>query len=229
MMGKNHATSAAVAWLTVGSAATAAAGVTGMDPSTVALGTLLCAGAGTLPDLDHPDAKAGRAFGIAGRAVATGIGTAAGGHRQRTHTLLFVVAMTAVAHWAVLASSPWPAAVLVAVCVTIGIGLVGPSVGLPGAAGVVAVALGAGSGWLIYSGTIETGEWITAAVALGTATHLIGDCATPAGCPLIWPASKARLGLPIFTTGGLVERVVGVALVAVLVYLAVTTFLPGLI
>lgn len=229
MMGKNHATSAAVAWLLFGGGAAAAAGTVDMDPATFALGTLVAAGAGVAPDVDHPDSRASKAFGPVGQVAAAGIGAAAGGHRQRTHTLLFVIAMTAVTHWAVGASGPWPATIVVALCVTLGIGLIGPSVGLPGAAGAAGLVLGAAAGWLVHSGTVDAGGWITAAVAVGLCSHIVGDMMTPEGVKLLWPASSARLGLPVFTTGGLIERVVGVALLVVFVWLAATSFVPGLI
>ena len=229
MMGKNHATSAAVTWLLFGGAAAATAGTVDMDPATFALGTLVAAGAGVAPDVDHPDSRAAKTFGPVGQVAAAGIGAAAGGHRQRTHTLLFVIAMTAVTHWAVGASGPWPATIVVALCVTLGIGLIGPSVGLPGAAGAAGLVLGAAAGWLVHSGTVEAGGWVTAAAAVGLCSHIVGDMMTPEGVKLLWPISSARLGLPVFTTGGLIERVVGVALLVVFVWLAATSFVPGLI
>ena len=54
MMGHSHALSGAVAWLAL-APATAAATHHSLSGASVLGGTLACAGAALLPDLDHPD------------------------------------------------------------------------------------------------------------------------------------------------------------------------------
>lgn len=48
------------------------------------------------------------------------------------------------------------------------------------------------------------------AIALGCLTHVIGDCMTDHGCPVLWPLSKDKITLKLYSTGGPGEGVVQV-------------------
>jgi membrane-bound metal-dependent hydrolase YbcI (DUF457 family) len=41
---------------------------------------------------------------------------------------------------------------------------------------------------------------IALAFAVGVAAHIVGDCLTPEGCPILWPLGY-RFSLHLFTTG----------------------------
>jgi len=50
--------------------------------------------------------------------------------------------------------------------------------------------------------------WVSAGLVLGCLVHILGDCLTVTGCPLLWPAKKRfKLG-PGFTTGKVFETAV---------------------
>lgn len=59
-------------------------------------------------------------------------------------------------------------------------------------------------------------NWFIAPLVVGYLSHLVGDVFTNSGAPLLWP-NKDKVSIPVFDTGGFVEVVVRVALVAVLV------------
>lgn len=48
------------------------------------------------------------------------------------------------------------------------------------------------------------------ALALGCLTHVIGDCMTDRGCPILWPLSKEKITLSLYSTGKAGEGVVQV-------------------
>lgn len=50
-------------------------------------------------------------------------------------------------------------------------------------------------------------------ITVGYLSHLAGDALTPAGIPLLWPW-KRRFGLPICSTGGLLEIILATAAAA---------------
>lgn len=103
-MGRNHAatgvlTGSGVAWLAQ------------LNPGQAAAFIGITAVCSLLPDLDHPDAIAPRAFGWPGRTLAWCIGTAFG-HRGLTHSVLgvgvlsagmaFIPHLPAFCYWAVI-------------------------------------------------------------------------------------------------------------------------------
>ena len=69
------------------------------------------------------------------------------------------------------------------------------------------------------------------ALALGCLTHVIGDCMTDRGCPILWPISKQKITLGLYSTGKAGEGVVRViALVGCLfVIMAQLAHLTGLV
>ena len=58
-------------------------------------GVLLTAGAGTLPDIDHPDSTISREFGFLTQAFAWLVDRLSGGHRHGTHSLVGIAVFSA--------------------------------------------------------------------------------------------------------------------------------------
>ena len=127
-------------------------------------GVLLTAGAGTLPDIDHPDSTISREFGFLTQAFAWLVDRLSGGHRHGTHSFVGIAVCSAGAFaagsWQLTAHPTghqvfsWhlmPAALYLA---------------------------------LLYSAALRA-----LAVALGYAAHIAGDELTHGGCPVFWPVS----------------------------------------
>ena len=88
MLGRDHALSGALAFAALGPSLH----VTG---SHLAAGVLLTAGAGTLPDIDHPDSTISRKFGFLTGAFAWLVDRLSGGHRHGTHSLVGIAVFSA--------------------------------------------------------------------------------------------------------------------------------------
>jgi membrane-bound metal-dependent hydrolase YbcI (DUF457 family) len=88
MLGRDHALSGALAFAALGPSLH----VTG---SHLAAGVLLTAGAGTLPDIDHPDSTISREFGFLTQAFAWLVDRLSGGHRHGTHSLVGIAVFSA--------------------------------------------------------------------------------------------------------------------------------------
>ncbi len=216
MMAHGHALSGAVGYL-------AAAGPLGLptDGRHMAAGVLLSAGAALAPDLDHPGSTLSRAGGLATQAISALVNAVSGGHRQLTHSALFIAAVAAASTWLSRQSSHRPAAIIAGVLVAAAAPLLARTLprGLAGAtaAGLVpAVWIGHG----IDTGTLDTGPWFVTAIAGGVALHLLGDALTPGGIPVLAPLTNERFGIPLFTTGGAIETIVTTVLAAAAVWLA---------
>lgn len=218
MMGRNHSITAATGWLLIAPNVAAATG-THLDTATIAVTAVIAAGAGVIPDLDHPDSGPARRFGILSRLVAKIVNTAAGGHRMLTHSIIFV-ALAWAAAWAAcnLTTSPAPAAVIVAFCITCGTSLLGPSLGfrIPG---IAAAGLGIAAGLATADSFDTIAPLLPTIVGWGCLCHLITDGVTKGGIPLFAPFSRRRWSLGLFRTNGLAENLLSI--VFVLGFLAV--------
>lgn len=191
------------------------------------------------PDVDQGGVTNGRVWGsTAARTwgpitalMAAGIGRVADGHRNGTHSLLGVAVFTGLAALATL--HPVSTAILVAL--SVGLALRGASWILPGRREKVwplnlAVSVGLAIGFVYgftysvigpVSWTVTPGslDWLPVTVAVGCVAHILGDMLTPERCPLLWPVSKRRFGVGLFTTSTPVEAwVVVPALAAVMVW-----------
>lgn len=251
MLGKNHAVLGGCVWL----AGVAILGrarpdlLTEIFPAREDIGTagkaallgastIVAAGAAVLPDLDEPEATAARSLGMPGRIASKTVRAAAGGHRQRTHTLLFagVAAVWGYAA-AALSTGEWgngetywrvPAALTAAICCLWGFLLIGRAVkdrGLSLLAGkTTAWVASAGMMFFMLSplfasssapviGDLVTAAspawWLPAAMGVGVVAHLLGDLPTQSGVPVLWPLSSGRLALKIMKVGGRGEAAVG--------------------
>jgi LexA-binding, inner membrane-associated putative hydrolase len=88
LLGRDHALSGALVFAALGPSLH----VTG---SHLAAGVVIAAGAGVLPDLDHPDSSIAQSFGFLTEAFAWVVNRISGGHRHGTHALIGITVFTA--------------------------------------------------------------------------------------------------------------------------------------
>lgn len=205
MMGHTHALSGCAAWL----AAQPILASSGhpLETTEIAAGTLICAGSALLPDIDHPSATIAHTYGPVTHVLSKAVHAIAGGHRHATHSLLFVVLAGGITEGIGLLSA---AAVQVFVFLLIGLGLRGLGFGVPrkrlSSAVLNAMTTGAIIGGLAVLHVRF--DWLGLAVAIGCIAHLVGDCITTEGCPLLWPYG-GRFSLPLVPrTDGRMEHFV---------------------
>jgi hypothetical protein len=209
MMGAHHAGTGAAAWiaLTATSPVITQLSILGasipvslipsfsampMAPAAVAIGGLVAAGAALLPDADHHNATIAYSIPGVGKAVATAVGAASGGHRHGTHSGLSAIVVILLA-WLLTTIpgivnadhlSPY-----VVIC-----GVVAAAM-LCFALKVLKIVCSWGMAWLvgiISSALItlllpEQWAWLPWAIAVGWVTHMAGDFLTVGGLPLTWP------------------------------------------
>jgi membrane-bound metal-dependent hydrolase YbcI (DUF457 family) len=206
MLGRDHALSGAVVFAALAPSLHVSMGH-------LAAGVTLAAGAGVLPDIDHPDSTISRSFGFLTEWFAWVVDRISGGHRHGTHSLAGIVAFTAGAYGAGLfqLSAPkaaasghlvfsWhlvPAAVVLALLYSAALralrigGHLGDLIGIGAAIATC------------YTGAdldqLTAGSWhvplLAAVTALGCAAHIAGDELTHGGCPLFWPVSMHEFHL----------------------------------
>ena len=207
MMGHTHALSGGAAWLATAPlfsdhALLGQYAIT-LSPAQLAAGTLVCAGAALLPDMDHHDGTIANTYGIVTRWLCKGVAFVSGGHRHATHSLVFAVGAGFGAFFlAEHAQKAW----WVALFLLIGLGIRGIGIGLKERDHITGLLNAAIAGALVYVMRDLDMTFAGYAVALGCLAHVIGDCLTPEGCPVFWPI-PLRLGVPIVPrTNGHVER-----------------------
>jgi membrane-bound metal-dependent hydrolase YbcI (DUF457 family) len=229
VLGRDHALSAAAAFA---AAAPFLHDVTGVR---LAAAAVLAAGAGTLPDIDHPDSTVSRTFGFLTRAFAWCVAKISGGHRHGTHSLAGVVVFAAAALAAAGLEEAGPAGAAAWRAVPAGLVLaLLYSAGLRALragghhADVAGIGLAAVTVWQRWDSVLVT-AWnipvLACCVAVGAVAHLAGDMCTHGGCPLLWPFSRREFHLlPAslrVTTGRFAEHwIISPLLLAVLGWLA---------
>ncbi|MEU8245068.1 metal-dependent hydrolase [Nonomuraea sp. NPDC048916] len=207
MMGHTHAMTGAIAWLGLAPGLAALPIVmessrfieTGimaeaLTPSEFIAGAIICAGAAMLPDLDHPSATIAQTFGPVTWLLSKAVNWLSGGHRGATHSLVFAVATGFGAHWL---ASTYPLGRDIMVVLLIGLALRAIGVGIPGnkmGSALVNIGLTAGLYAVFFSQGVGY-AWLGLAVGIGCLIHVVGDCLTERGCPVLWPLS-ARFVLP---------------------------------
>lgn len=193
-----------------------------LSAAEIAAGTVVCAGAAMLPDLDHPHATCAQSLGPVTKVLARVTSKLFGGHRNGTHSLLF--AALATVGFAVLlniSSGPW---VALAICFFFSSLVVRT---LTEASGAVSAAIS-----VFLAATLITvapdQDWIFLSIGLGCLLHDLGDILTPEGVPPLWPVSKTRVRFPIIGhTGDWREGLIaGLCGLAMCVLLATAVFLP---
>jgi membrane-bound metal-dependent hydrolase YbcI (DUF457 family) len=197
---------------------------THLKPADILLGTVLCAGAALLPDLDHHDGTIANFLGPVSKLLCRFVAWASGGHRHATHSVLFV-ALMGFGSWA-------------------GVSYLGRGFTMGLSFFLLALAIKAlrlhppGEGvesWLTIVGLAALGTfamdkwlpdapgWLPYAVALGTLAHLLGDCLTKKGAPLLWP-HKQRYEIVLIKRSGndmetkVLVPIMSVATVALLLF-----------
>lgn len=195
-MGTNHAKLSAACGLLV-------APLLGLDDWTALPFALVTAGYGLAPDLDHPGSAAARVGGVVTAGVSHAVRTASarlyaatkgprdeawsGKHRHLSHTLLAAAALGAVAAGACLLTA-WAAIPIYLFGLILAADRLHPRL-LP---------LGLLAGGLMVPAVLAAPQALSwqmgLAVALGCASHDLGDALTVSGCPLLWlPPPLSRL------------------------------------
>lgn len=202
-MGYSHAASG----LLVGVATLPIAPVTGAPAQTawvVALG-----GAALIPDLDTSGSAAARMWGPLTRALGSGVGALAGGHRRGTHDAVLAPALFAAAA-ALACLHPVTAGVVLAL--TVGLALCGLSLCGAGRIGAAAnLLLSAAAAWWLVAAGEEQVRVLPLVVAAGVLVHIAGDWLTVGGVPVpvLWLFGRdRRLSAALFGVDGPLERAV---------------------
>ncbi|NLV80783.1 MAG: metal-dependent hydrolase [Rhodococcus sp.] len=203
VMGPTHAVSGALVGLLVADVLPREWGGPTSTAETLAFAGV-CAGAALLPDLDTTQSTVARSFGPVSQAAAKGVGAASagyynitrgkrerkrtGGHRTMTHTALFAVLLGSGV--TLLVAQFGRAAIIGTLFVTLGLalrGLFGSWAKKYGwfvvtlVTAVLSVLL-----WSAFPGDVgSTGLGV--AIALGCATHCLGDAITKEGIPFLAP------------------------------------------
>jgi membrane-bound metal-dependent hydrolase YbcI (DUF457 family) len=232
MLGRDHALSGAFAFA-------ALAPTLHVTTAHLAAGVALTAGAGVLPDIDHPDSSIARSFGFLTEGFSWLIHKISGGHRHGTHSLIGIAVFTAGAlaagkyqlSWAQVpghSAFSWhmiPAALYMALIYSAALralrigGHHGDLLGI--GAAVITCYTGADlfllTGWHVPVLALATG--------LGCAAHIAGDELTHGGCPVLWPFSQHEFHLlprPLqITTAKLAETWIVFPLLTCALFLAV--------
>jgi membrane-bound metal-dependent hydrolase YbcI (DUF457 family) len=227
MMGPTHALSAGVVFVAV--AAPLSHYVHHLTPAMAAVGTVVAAGAGLLPDLDHPRATPARAFGPLSAGAAWTIGKIAGGHRHGTHSFIgtgaFVALAVAATHnvWA-LTAALW-------LCMGLAVRALwrrphnrpNGRLDYRDVAGLIHAAVAAYVAYRLARSGMMDPEVVPWALAVGYVVHLIGDSMTETGVNWLWPYPR-RFRIASIDTGKNVEKwVVVPGLYAALALVAYST------
>lgn len=209
MMGHSHALSGVVGGMAVAAAVQdrEILGLTfDLGPGEIIAGSLVCAGAALLPDVDHKSATVTKTYGKVTEVLSDMLNFLFGGHRMGTHSFFFAALMggivTLLALWSELA-------VQIFIFLLIGIALQGLGFGLDKnrtASGVINALATAAITLALYA-TRTDYSWLGLAVALGVILHFFGDMVTKMGVPIFWPFIKKRIGQGHgFATDGPVEQ-----------------------
>jgi membrane-bound metal-dependent hydrolase YbcI (DUF457 family) len=192
MMGVNHATTGAAAWVAV--TAVVPGWTTGwypVDATGVFAGAIVCAGAALLPDADHHNGTIARSVPGIGTAVTSAIGHAAGGHRHGLHSILGILGAAFGAFLLDYIKLPtdWHGTL------PIGAGLAtmaltafaARALKLTRGNWVMPWILGALVAAFIVFFAPSNLIWLPLAIILGYIVHLLGDALTVGGIAWLWP------------------------------------------
>lgn len=196
MMGRSHFVSGIVAFEVT-------AAQMHYSPVQAGIGALVVSSAALLPDIDHQKATISRAYGPITVGVSRAVAVLAGGHRKGTHSLFGIGLLGMIAQ----------------ACVMYRHNLLGMLV----LSGILIVTLAAGvrilriPGWIddlapvpvVLAAVFLTNIDLTTvpiALVIGCLAHVLGDCLTNSGCPVLWPLSDERLKFGLFRTGKRFEK-----------------------
>ena len=191
MMGTSHAVSGAAAWVAVASTTIPALGLYPVDPLTLLVGAVVCAGAALLPDADHHNATIAHSIPIAGKVAAGVVGGVSGGHRKGMHSLiavaLVIIGMFYLGQWQ-WQPDGWShtlgmgAGVAVMATVAFATKVLKVAKSWP-----LAWILGAVLGAAAALASPEDTAWLPWCIGTGYLAHLLGDALTSGGVPFAWP------------------------------------------
>lgn len=224
MMGHSHAVSGLLGWVVVSPVLVSQGWVPG-EPAALAAGGVIAAGAGLLPDADHPSASIARSLGPLTQGIARIVSALSGGHRKWTHTIWFVLLVFA----ASFAAGKFLGETIVLVITFFMAALALDALHLKPRKHPVlwtVILSGAVTGIVAWMSPAGDYSWIAWPLALGTLAHLLGDLITPGGLPLLpW---KGRFSLPILpSTGGFMEtRLLTPLMVLAVFVLVLVQFTP---
>jgi len=176
----------------------------------LALGFALTTGAAMINDLDHHNGTMTKALGPLSWLASKLIILIFGPHRHGTHSLAFVIVLGLGAQIAVNYRQTVPG--VIALC-TLMILSVSAMIRLAKIKGWLDDILPAVVIPLIVIYTDVDLRIVPACLMLGAFMHIAGDCLTDRGCPLLWPISKRKFTLGLFTTGKIGEKIAGVIIV----------------
>lgn len=201
MMGHSHAVSGT---LVAGGAALVIPLGSLSVPELIA-GIVLCTGAALLPDIDHMNATATKSFGPFTRyLIYPLVHLIFGPHRWGTHSFAFALIVGIGTQVAVISRDYLAGKIALVVILSL---VLGPLVRFMKIRGIWdELACIAIIGSLIFFTDVDL-SIVPIAVMIGAWTHVMGDCMTDRGCPVLWPLSKKKFTLKIFTTGKTGEKV----------------------
>lgn len=217
MQGYSHALTGAAGWLALTSSAPLpipegspvlpgvevplGVNLLGASPEIALVGSIACAGAALVPDMDHRSGTIAYSLPPISQLACEGVETISGGHRHGTHSIIGVLAFTLLA-W--LAS--FFTVEIEGRTVAIGSGLIivplvafamkALRIRLGRRGSVLNTALGP---WIASLGTAGLAvyfldfqwTWLFLAVGLGAFIHCLGDALTIQGVPWLWPFNPA--------------------------------------
>lgn len=224
MMGHSHAVSGLLGWVVVSPVLISQGWVPG-QVATVAAGGVIAAGAGLLPDADHPSASISRSLGPLTQGIARVVSALAGGHRKWTHTIWFVLLVFAIAYFGGRFLGEMFALITTFFMAALALDALHikprkhPVLGTVILSGIVTAIVA----WISPAGDYS---WIAWPLALGALAHLLGDLITPGGLPLL--PMKGRFSLPILpSTGGFMEtRLLTPVMVLAVFVIVLTRYTP---
>jgi membrane-bound metal-dependent hydrolase YbcI (DUF457 family) len=235
MLGRDHALMGGLGFLIV-------APVVLHDPTwqVLGVGTVASAAFALLPDIDEPGSTVSRKLGPISRGFSEMTRSLAGGHRQATHSLFFVVVVLLLTRLAFL--NPLAVAILVAASFLLVFRMLLPTMlRFAPLVGFATLALAFGSGeWARHLDTHVAGTgapslgWLMLATAGGCVWHMIGDSLTVEGVPWLWlpgvhPLQRVRIAVPVVGhTGSARESLIGGMMGILLIWMALKLIVvPG--
>ncbi|MEU1508127.1 metal-dependent hydrolase [Kitasatospora sp. NPDC005748] len=202
MMGHSHAVSGGLLFAAASGHLPVELVGPGFGPADLLMGTVLCAGAALLPDLDHHDSTLAHFLGPVSGVLCRVLGRVSGGHRHATHSLLFA-ALAGAGTWAGIAHLGRGFVLGLTFCL-LALALRALHLHPPGNSpatwalptGLAALGAAGLDSWLP-----NARYWLPCAVTLGVLAHLLGDFLTRRGIPLFWPYGR-RYEIPLIKRTG---------------------------
>jgi membrane-bound metal-dependent hydrolase YbcI (DUF457 family) len=200
-MGKSHLLVGAAGFLTVGKPLLEMTSHRPMTAGEIVAGTVVCAGAAMLPDIDHPMATVSRSLGPVTWFLSRATSRVFGGHRMGTHSLPFAAALSLLVTVA-LRHYPGPVLPLIlcffftSLCVRV----------LTEADGFICAAISAGAASTMMMATPHSYGWLAQAIGLGCLLHMLGDVVTTDGIAAMWPLSREHVRFPIVGNAGSIRE-----------------------